>query len=112
MEYNPSSTEMTRAIPIPYHIINMVTERPAQIISGIRTEIVHNHRGSLDNIKSNIQQAELKQLEFRAIWDKRIFYRRISNKVDWVYSTQSIYLSRQLEFRKGLITERYIFMYS
>ena len=30
-----------------------VTERPAQIISGIWTEIVHNLRGFLDSIKGN-----------------------------------------------------------
>ena len=44
----------------------MVTDRPAQIISGIWTEILHNLRGALDNINSNTQQVELKRLEFHA----------------------------------------------
>ena len=56
-----------------------MTERPAQIICEIWTEIVHNLRGCLDNIKSNMQQAELKRLEFHAIWDEGIFYRWNSN---------------------------------
>ena len=41
-------------------------ERLAQIISGIWIEIVHNLKGSLDNINSKTQQAELKWLEFHA----------------------------------------------
>ena len=62
--------------------IPKVTER-----YGIWTKIVHNLRGSLDNIKGNMQQAELKLLDFNAIWDKGIFYRQISDKVEWFYST-------------------------
>ena len=41
----------------------------------------------LDNIKGNTQRAELQQLEFHAIWDKGIFYKRIFDKVEWFYST-------------------------
>ena len=52
-------------------------QRPAQIISRIWTKIVYNLKGSLDNIKCNIQQAELERLEFQAIWNKGIFYKRI-----------------------------------
>ena len=63
----------------------------------------------VDNIKCNTQQAELKQLEFHATWDRGIFYRQILDKVEWFYLYRSIYLSRLLEFRnKGRITERYI----
>ena len=40
-------------------VFQNVTERLVQIISGIWTEIAHNRRGSLDNIKGNMQQAEL-----------------------------------------------------
>ena len=64
-----------------------VTERPAQIIYGIWTEIVHNLGGYFDNIKGNMQQVELKQLEFHVTWDRGIFYRRICDKVVWFYST-------------------------
>ena len=35
-----------------------MTERPAQIISGIWIEIVHNLRGILDSIKGNTHQEE------------------------------------------------------
>ena len=42
------------------NVFQNVTERPAQIIYGIWTEIVHNLRGLLDSIKGNMQQAELK----------------------------------------------------
>ena len=56
------------------------------IISGIWTKIVHNLRGLLDSIKGNTQQAELKGLEFHAIWDIGIFYRHLSDKVEWFYS--------------------------
>ena len=69
-------------------IFQNVTERLAHIIYGICTKIVHNLKGSLDNIKRNMQQAEHKRLEFHAAWDKCIFYRRISDKVEWFYSTQ------------------------
>ena len=62
-------------------------ERPAQTITGIWMEIVHNLRGSLDNIKGNMQQAVLQLLEFHATWDKGIFYRQIFDKVDWFYSS-------------------------
>ena len=62
-------------------------ERPIEIIYGIRTKIVHNRRGYLDNIKGTMQQGELKRLEFHAIWDKGIFYRWINDKVEWFYST-------------------------
>ena len=34
-----------------------------------------------------MQQAELNWLEFYVIWDIGIFYRRISDKVEWFYST-------------------------
>ena len=44
-------------------------------------EIVHNLRGFLDSIKGNTHQAELKRLEFRAIWDIGIFYRQRFDKV-------------------------------
>ena len=67
-------------------VFQNVSERPAQIIYGIWTEIVHNLRGSLDNIKGNTQQAELKRLEFHAIWDRDIFNRWISDKVEWFNS--------------------------
>ena len=68
-------------------VFQNVTERPAQIVTGIWTEIVHNLRGSLDTIKGNTQQAVLQLLEFHATWDKGIFYRQIFDKVDWFYSS-------------------------
>ena len=43
---------------------------------------MHNLKGSLDNIKGNMQQLELKRLEFHAIWDKGILYIWISDKVE------------------------------
>ena len=55
-------------------IFQNATERLAQIIFGIWIEIVHNLKGSLDNMKGNMQHAKLKRLEFHAIWDKGIFY--------------------------------------
>ena len=67
-------------------VFQNVTERPVQIISRIWTEIVHNLRGLLDSIKGNKHQVELKRLEFHAIWDIRIFYRRLYDKVVWFYS--------------------------
>ena len=51
-------------------VFQNVTERPAQIISGIWREIVHNLKGFLVNIKGNTQRTELQTLEFYAIWDK------------------------------------------
>ena len=42
---------------------NMI-ERHTQIIYGIWAKIVHNLRGSLDNIKGNPQQAELDDWRF------------------------------------------------
>ena len=78
-----------------------MTERPAQINLGIWIEIVHNLRCMLDSRKGNTHQAELKRLEFHAILDIGIFYRRLFDKVEWFYSlAQSIYLSQWLEFRK------------
>ena len=56
-------------------VFQNVTKRHAQINYEIWTKIVHNLKGSLDNIKGNMQHAELKRLEFHAIWDKGIFYR-------------------------------------
>ena len=61
--------------------------RPAQIISENWIEIVHNLKDFLDSIKGNTQQAELKQLEFHAIWDINRFYRQISDTVEWFYCT-------------------------
>ena len=57
-----------------------------QIIFGIWIEIVHNLKGLLDSIKGNMHQAELKRLEFHAIWNIGIFYRRFFYKVEWFYS--------------------------
>ena len=82
-------------------VFQNVTERLAQIISGVWTEIVHNLRGSLDNIKGNTQRAEFQRLEFHAIHDKGIFYRQISEQVEWFYSTPKHFLSRQLELSTG-----------
>ena len=48
-------------------VFQNVTERPAQIISGIWIEVVHNLIGLLDNIKGNTHQAELNLLEFHAM---------------------------------------------
>ena len=45
-------------------------ERHTQILFGNWTEVMHNVRGSLDNIKRNMQYAVLKQLDFRAIEDR------------------------------------------
>ena len=42
-------------------------ERLAQTITGIWTEIVHNVRGSLDNIKGYTQRAKLQRLKIHAI---------------------------------------------
>ena len=61
-------------------------ERPSQIILGISIHIVHNLKGLLDSIKGNTLRAELKRLEFHAMWDKGIFYRRFIDKVEWFYS--------------------------
>ena len=52
---------------------------------GIWTEIVHNLGGSLHTIKGNMQQAELKWLQFHAICNGG---KRISGKVEWFYSTK------------------------
>ena len=68
-------------------VFQNVTESPAQIISGIWIEIVHNLRGILDSIKGNTHQAELRRVKFHAIWDIGIFYRRCFDKVEWFYST-------------------------
>ena len=58
-----------------FKVFQNVTERPAQVIYyGIWTEIVHNLRGSLDNVKGNTQHAKLKRLEFHATWAQDIFY--------------------------------------
>ena len=48
---------------------------------------MHNPRGSLDDIKGNTQQVDLQRLEFRAMQDKNIFYRRFFDKVERFYST-------------------------
>ena len=61
---------------------------------------MHNLGGLLDGIKGNTHQAELKCLEFHAIWDIGIVYIRLFYKVEWFTQHQSIYLSRWLEFRK------------
>ena len=50
--------------------------------------------------RNNGDFAELKHLEFHAIWDIGIFYRQFSDKVEGFTQYQSIYLSRWLEFRK------------
>ena len=55
-----------------------------QIIFGIWIEIVHNLKGLLDTIKGNTHQAELKHVEFHAIW---VCYRQFFDKVKWFYST-------------------------
>ena len=68
-------------------VFQNVTKRPAQINSGIWIEIVHNLRGILDSIKGNRHLAELRRVEFHAIWDIGIFYRRRFDKVEWFYST-------------------------
>ena len=68
-------------------VFQNMTERPAQIISGIWIEIVHNLRGILDSINGNTHQAELRRVEFHVIWDIGIFYRRYFGKVEWFYST-------------------------
>ena len=68
-------------------VFQNVTERPAQINSGIWIEIVHNLRGLLDSIKGNTHQAELKRLEFHAIRDIGMVHRRLFDKVEWFYST-------------------------
>ena len=68
-------------------VFQNVTKAPTHIISRIWTEIVHNLRRSSDNIKGNMHHAELKRLEVHAIWDKDRFYRRIYDKVEWLYST-------------------------
>ena len=65
-------------------VFQNVIERPAQIISGIWIEIVHNLKGLLDSIKGNTHQAELKHVEFHAIW---VCYRQFFDKVEWFYST-------------------------
>ena len=67
-------------------VFQNVTERPSQIILGIWIEIVHNLRGLLDNIKGNTHLTELKRLEFHAILEISIFYRRLVDKVEWFYS--------------------------
>ena len=67
-------------------IFQNVIKRPAQIISGIWIEIVHNLRGLLDSIKGNMHQVELKRVEFHTIWDIGMFYRRFVDKVEWFYS--------------------------
>ena len=67
-------------------VFQNVTKRPAQIISGIWTKIVHNLRGLLDSVKGNTQPAELKLLELHAIWDIGIFYKRLFDKVECFYS--------------------------
>ena len=41
-----------------------MVERPAQIISKIWIDIVHNLRGILDGIKGNTHQAELRLWSF------------------------------------------------
>ena len=53
--------------------IQNVIEILALIISVIWTETVHNLKGSLDNIKGNTHQVELKQLEFHAFSEKGVF---------------------------------------
>ena len=50
-----------------YEGISKCDYEPAQIIYGIWTKIVHNLKGSLDNIKGNTQSANLQRLEFHAI---------------------------------------------
>ena len=67
---------------------------PIQTITRISTKIVHNLRGSLDNIKGNTQRAKLQCLEFHAILDKYIFYTQFFDKVEWFIVHISIYLSR------------------
>ena len=57
-------------------------ERPSQIILGIWIDIVHTLRGLLDSIKGSTYQVELKGLEFHAIWDIGICYRRFVDKVE------------------------------
>ena len=69
-------------------VFQNVIERPAQIISGIRIEIVHNLKGLLDSIKGKMHQAKLKCLECHAICNTGIFYRRLFDKVELFYSTQ------------------------
>ena len=80
-------------------VFQKVTERPAQINSGIWIEIVHNLRGLLDSIKGNTHQPELKRLEFHAIWDIGILYRRLFDKVEWFYSRPK-YLFKLMVFRE------------
>ena len=60
-------------------------ERPAQIISKFWTKIAHNLIGLLGSIKGNMHHAELKRLEFHVVWDIGVFYRRLSDRVEWVY---------------------------
>ena len=77
-------------------------ERPAQIIFGIWTEIVHNLKGSLDNIKGNMQQQSSKDWIFMPYGTEAYFIDGFL--IRWNGSTlhQSIYLNRCLEFRKGV----------
>ena len=73
---------------------------------------MHNLRHSWDNVrgKGDMQQTKLQRLEFHAILDKEIFY-IYGLQIRWSCSTmdRSIYLSRQLKLRTGLITQMYIF---
>ena len=56
-----------------------------QIISEIWIEIVHNLIGLFVSIKGNTHHAELKRVEFHAIWDIGMFYKRFFDKVEWFY---------------------------
>ena len=72
------------------------------------TKIVHNLRGSLDNIKGNTQWAKLQRLEFHAIWTKEYFMGGFLPI--WSSSTlhQSIYLNPHLELITWVITYMYM----
>ena len=66
-------------------LLQNVTERSSQLISGIWIEVVHTLIGLLDSIKGNAHQAKIKHLEFHAIWDIGIFYQRLVDMVEWFY---------------------------
>ena len=70
---------------------------------------MHNRKGSFDKTKGNMQQAELKRLEFMPYGAKEHFIDGFLIRSSGSTLHQSIYLSRQLELRKGLITKRYMF---
>ena len=88
-------------------VFQNVTKRLTQIISVIWTKIVHNLRGLLDSIKGNTQEMEFKRLEFHAIQYIIIFYRRLSDKVEWFYSVPK-YLFKPMVRNQEKVDLQYI----